>query len=698
MAAEPGSNAMNDASNEGAPAAAQCPSTGDSNPTPTSASLAGQGVPAPNPPPLAEKADDLEAIRDAVVDAASIGGGLWLSYLFVLFYLLVAVGGVTHRDLFLENPVKLPFLNIDLPLSGFFWLGPALFLIVHAYVLLHFRLLANKVAVLDAQLGLQILDPSVIGRLRRQLPSNIFVQLLAGPPEARTGIMGFLLKLIAWISLAIGPLALLVFFLLRFLPYHDEWITWWQRVTVVLDLGLLWALWPATVRREVTEGVFRGVRWSTSILVCLSVGSALMAFAIATFPGEWLDQELQNLPIPRLWSNQLVLPGLDVIDHSKLDTEAKISGVAVTVSLRGRHLEGAMLLRAVLRKVDFTAAHLEGATLDYADLRGARLACVQGRLAIGNGGECTHLKGASLGDAQLQGGSLVGADFRGANLGGAHFEGTLLDGAQLQGQWLDSAHFEGASLVGADLRGAFLGGARLQGASLDSAHLQGALLDRAQLHGASLDQAELQGASLQDVFVWRADSRTAQASGARIRIAETGPKQLCVHDPLSSTIGAMRICDWSTISLSDLEKILEEQVPPDVQTPFWARAGKEVPAAWRTALMARLDKVLNPSNPVEGENDMAQQWANLQAHPPMPSAYETEVVRQYEEIGCAADGAPYVLEQLLYMIRGQSFFAKDSPRRPQLAAELLKESCAGNRGLSQEDRKFLIALSAKPLR
>ena len=29
--------------------------------------------------------------------------------------------------------------SYDLPMKGFFWLGPLLFLIVHAYVLLHFR-------------------------------------------------------------------------------------------------------------------------------------------------------------------------------------------------------------------------------------------------------------------------------------------------------------------------------------------------------------------------------------------------------------------------------------------------------------------------------------------------------------------------------------------------------------------------------
>ena len=59
--------------------------------------------PAADLPPIAEKADDLEAIKKAVDDAATVGGGLWLSYLFVLFYLAVAAGAVTHADLFFGN-------------------------------------------------------------------------------------------------------------------------------------------------------------------------------------------------------------------------------------------------------------------------------------------------------------------------------------------------------------------------------------------------------------------------------------------------------------------------------------------------------------------------------------------------------------------------------------------------------------------
>ena len=67
-------------------------------------------------PAIAAKADDLEEIKKAVEDAASASGGLWLSYLFVLSYIPIAAVAVTHEDLLLVRAVKLPFLNVELPL------------------------------------------------------------------------------------------------------------------------------------------------------------------------------------------------------------------------------------------------------------------------------------------------------------------------------------------------------------------------------------------------------------------------------------------------------------------------------------------------------------------------------------------------------------------------------------------------------
>jgi hypothetical protein len=210
------------------------------------------GVPAAPAPEFLGRAKDLATLQNAVVEAAGVGTGLWISYLFVLFYLAIAVGSVTHQNLFFENPVKLPFLNVDLPLLGFFALGPAIFLVMHAYVLLHFVMLADKIGVFHDELQAQIGDDEARGRLRRQLPSNIFVQFLAGPREVRAGLMGVLLRLIAHISLVAAPLALLMLFHLQFLPYHHELIAWWLRVALVIDLVLVWMLRPSVVRGGMT--------------------------------------------------------------------------------------------------------------------------------------------------------------------------------------------------------------------------------------------------------------------------------------------------------------------------------------------------------------------------------------------------------------------------------------------------------------
>jgi hypothetical protein len=121
-------------------------------------------APAPAPPEdpvktFTEQAHDLEKVRKSVEDSAAISGTLWFSYLFTLLYIAIAAGAVTHRDLLLENPVSLPFLNVALPLVAFFALAPVLFIIAHAYTLMHFVMLAAKVGAYNAALDEAVPDP-----------------------------------------------------------------------------------------------------------------------------------------------------------------------------------------------------------------------------------------------------------------------------------------------------------------------------------------------------------------------------------------------------------------------------------------------------------------------------------------------------------------------------------------------------------
>jgi hypothetical protein len=349
--------------------------------------------------------------------------------------------------------------------------------------------------------------------LRDQLPSNIFVQMLAGPRGVRTGAIGVMLRLIAQISLVIGPVALLVFFQIQFLPYHPpSGIELWQRITVLLDLALLWLLWPSISRGIIIwTGVPRVTFAAAAIGTLIPI---LLAFTISTFPDEWLDQEFQSVPIvrnlheklfagkadevtgrPSSWfSNRLVLTDQSFVDPDKLETED------VSHPFRGRDLTYAILSRADLRKADFTGAKLNQAALGHAKLQGAHFGCA----TTGRGsGSCAELQGPSLGGAQLQGANLRYAGLQGVDLGGAQLQGVDLYLAQLQGVDLGGAQLQGANLQYAGLQGVDLRFAGLQGADLIAAHLQGADLDYAQLQGADVSRSEIQGASFGNVRAWR---------------------------------------------------------------------------------------------------------------------------------------------------------------------------------------------------
>jgi uncharacterized protein YjbI with pentapeptide repeats len=480
----------------------------------------------------------------------------------------------------------LPFLDVELPLLGFFVLGPLLFLVLHAYVLLHFAMFADKVGVFHSELQAQIKDEGIRTRLRRQLPSDIFVQYLAGPYEVRTGIMGFMLRLIALITLVIFPITLLVFFQLQFLPYHDAPITWWLRVAVLLDILLLWTLWPSIARGQASWISWHDFRRPRIIaFLFASLVPLLLVFTIATFPGEWLDSKLPSLPLvpthlpssksgstdqpqasleerwlkvidfakamewtslhdllvagdvdfiarkPKsLWSNRLVLPGIDVIDHATFDSEEKIEASREALSLRGRHLERAVLIGSDLGKTDLTAARLEGAVLVRADLREAKFCeaemegeqeqeqdCAQLQSAILIG---ANLQGANLQRANLQGAHLQQADLQGANLQQAQLQGADLRRGKLQGADLTEAKLQGADLRQANLQGAHLNVAQLQGADLRKGKLQGAILMGTYLQGAKLKQTNLQGANLQRADLQGADLSAAKLQGADLTEAK----------------------------------------------------------------------------------------------------------------------------------------------------------------------------------
>jgi hypothetical protein len=154
---------------------------------------------------------------DAANEAAKGMAAIWFFFLTFTVFLAVAVGSTTHRVLFLEQPVKLPIFGVDLPLVGFYLVAPALFVVLHFYVLVQLGALTDKVeAFLDAAVREGGQEAMSLRLQCRRLDSFVVTRLLAAQ---RLGDRAIALRVISWITLVVGPVLLLVSFLLRFLPY-----------------------------------------------------------------------------------------------------------------------------------------------------------------------------------------------------------------------------------------------------------------------------------------------------------------------------------------------------------------------------------------------------------------------------------------------------------------------------------------------
>jgi hypothetical protein len=322
---------------------------------------------------------DVGELQRALNEAASKASVLWTTFITFELYLAIAFGSVKHRDLFLQTPIKLPVLNVDLPLVGFFVVAPTLLVIFHFYVFLQLLALAAKAKDYDTLLRQATSDTSDRQYLRQRLDSFLVLQLLVGPTEQRTGFGGFSLRLVAWITLVGIPVLILLQAQVTFLPYHREWVIWLQRVAVLIDLAVIWYFWKR-VRDDNEPIVARaGQAWAI-VGAAASVCVVLLSVGVATFPGERADEHVPDIRfIPTTWrphwskkedwtslhellfagaadevsgrprslfSNRLVLTDQSFVDPDELHN------IEISHSFRGRDLSHAVLNRGVnLRRV-----------------------------------------------------------------------------------------------------------------------------------------------------------------------------------------------------------------------------------------------------------------------------------------------------------------------------------------------------------
>ncbi len=524
---------------------------------------------------------DPKALLDAANSASEKVAALHIAFLALCAYVLVIVFSTTDMDLLIGKGIKLPVVDVEVPIVGFYAVVPYLLVLFHFNLLLQLQLLSHKLYAFD--------DAAAKGEsasgLYDQLNIFPFNYYLVGRPSPL--VKGFLATVVT-ISVLVLPLVALLTLQARFLAYQNVAVTWAQRAATWLDVALVAILWPlimdcrdswrAYVRVIWEHAGLHRLRWlwgftgfamavswlcmdlgNTWVLVFYALTAWLLLPLVTTaarrgvrwlshdryfalsqaappillgFPG-LLTIVLLGLPLPLLLhvdGERLATPGaystliLDPLRHLDLHEKVLLAKPARPEIIADLHGTGPAKREVALRSI-------ERIDLQRRGLRGANL-------------YKTIMPMADLREANLQGANLWEADLGGADLRETQLQRTILFGTQLQG----------AKLWGAQLQGADLREAQLQGANLQGAQLQGAILWRAQLQGANFLETQLQGANLAMAKLQGADLPLVQLQGANLLKATLYTELIKSAD---IELVDARGLEWQPLSAEELKQVQE---------------------------------------------------------------------------------------------------------------------------------------------
>ncbi len=522
----------------------------------------------------------LEKLLGAVNTASNAARGSWIGFLGIQAYIFITIAGVSHTSLLLNSNVKLPVVNTQLPLSSFFLFAPLVFLFAHFGFLLPHAMLTRKADTLNREMEHieKDMPKEDYHPYRNEVVSYFFAQALVGPPPSL--LYGVILHLMGWLSFVFFPLFLLLFFQVKFLPYHDAMTTWFHRSYILADMLILFVAYKISLNKVADEKYanylslskistrllrylkqlflpkadkdyytldddfvkvrqyYKDVSWGKAVkstalyvprlllrtigrinLFFMAIAFAFFSVCIATFPGECVPW----------WS--IKKNGIQKCEFSHESWLANLWGITIPPKNHQSYNSGekADLVYRQNRTVFvptswfFEKPHKSWFSLDRNLNLINRDFINNKKFPLSKQGEepSISLRGRNFRHAILDGSDLHFVDFSGADLSYASLERTDLRGAKLEGSSLQNTSLEGAKLQNAQLaqaifQGAYLGKAWLTNASLEKATLSGAYLGRAHLEGANMKGASLQGAYLGATRMQGADLSEANLQGARL--------------------------------------------------------------------------------------------------------------------------------------------------------------------------------------
>ena len=584
--------------------------------------------------------EEVKGFLDEANGASDPASSAWLAFLALLTYVVVTLASVSHKNLLLNSPVRLPIINADIPLVGFFQYAPALLLLVYLSLLVQHVILARKYRKFTDAITSYEMEMGTEQPARELVHSYVFSQIAAGPKPNL--ITKFMMQLIVYVTFSVLPIITLLYFQIKFLPYHDVSITYWHRIAVMLGFAMLILLTPLmqntgpTRRRWDIKVGPQAEAWEasgTQVLLVLFLLPLVVGFSwlIATVPNEWIDRRL---------------------------------GFVAPTSVRVGPEDEAKLLNPLVRRViydrlpnDDDKGWWRRWLLSY------RVLVVEDTdLGAGEGVNVVlrerNFRFALLSRSDLHRADLAWADLRAAQMWKTLAKGKLKDG-QLQGAFLQEAQLQGAQLNSAQLQGADLSKAQLQGAELNYANLQGADLRGAQLQGAKLEAVQLQGADLASADVWLVNF----------------PSDLADQSPAPLGVAALKMSPLTPDAQAQLKQDLNASITDSTVLPV---------------VMSRLDEILRnePPNWEDGNS-----WTDYVSKAKQPSA--EELARFHADLACGDIEGTIANRMAGRSIEiGAEWFGKFYAKA--FASALLDGNCKGGKALTDETRTALKNLVSAP--
>lgn len=464
----------------------------------------------------------VQTLRESVDKSSKVTRTLALTFVALMFYILLIVASTTDLMLFLpDSRVTLPILNIELDLLAFYTVTPFLIIILHFNLLInlyhHKKRLDELYEAEDYAPNYNHLHPFLFNYLERYAPGSFF----------RPFFKGLIQLALFWF-----PVFVVIALQYRFLAYHDYDRSLAQFIASVISIAMatvfLFLVLNRIQKEKKTLRQVVGGRILSGGMVLVFLGAA----GICEY-GSWVVKKGLWVSHRQIGNSGMKKNYLDVFPEfmpmainlndyvnqiNQVDESlvAKYLGDSTTIeearslailnhgkglNLIGRDFKYAVMERINLSNVNAREADFSNSTLENADFSKANL-------------KEARFSGAYMVEADFRETNLINVDFFNAVLSRVKFGDAILLGNNFMGSYYTDGDFSGFNLSEFNLsegvfsrtsfRGADLSSTNFSGAMLIESDFRNASLSRSNLQSANLTRADLSYAKIYDVEVCRA--------------------------------------------------------------------------------------------------------------------------------------------------------------------------------------------------